>query len=127
MKTKTRLMKVASTSLLAIGMIGVTGASKNPNSMEDHGTIESVNVQQQTFTIKESKSKEPQVFTWNQDTRFVEHNHAWSKSKPVMADQLQPGETVKVRYQKENDQLVAKSIVISHANKAAASATPSSS
>ena len=95
--------------------------------MEDRGTIQSVNASEQQLTIQESKSKQPQVFTWNQNTRFVEQDHAWSKSRPVMADHLRPGEPVKIRYQKENDQFVAKTVVISHANKAAASTNPSSS
>ena len=120
MKTRVCLRKVASTSLIAAGVIGVTAFSKNPNRpLGDRGTIQNVNTSEQLLTIQESKSKQPQMFTWNQDTRFVERDHLWSKSKP--------GEPVKIRYHKENDQLVAKTVVISHANKAAASATQSSS
>jgi len=125
MRTRVCLRKIASTSLIAAGVIGVTAFSKNPNRpLGDRGKIQNVNPSEQRLTIQESKSKQPQMFTWNQDTRFVERDHLWSKSKPVMADQLRPGEPVKIRYQKQNDQLVAKTVVISHANKAAASAPP---
>jgi hypothetical protein len=129
MKSKTRLTKIVSTSLLAVGLLGVTAFSRNPNrTMADRGTVASVNAKESTLTITEAKSHQPQVFTWNSDTRFLERgDHLWSKSKAVMADQLQPGEPVKIRYQKENDQLLAKMIVISHPNKAAASASRSNS
>ena len=124
MKIKIRLTKIVSTSVLAAGLMGVPAFARNPNrTLGDRGTIESVNAQEQMLMIKETKSKQPQVFSWNQDTRFVERDHLWSKSKPAMADQLRAGEPVKVRYQKENDQLVAKTIVVSPAKKAAASAT----
>jgi hypothetical protein len=129
MKTKTRLTKIVSTSLLMVGLVGLTAFSRNPNrTLSDRGTVASVNTSENMLTITETKSHQPQVFTWNSDTRFLERgDHLWSKSKPVMADQLQPGEPVKIRYQKENDQLLAKTIVISHSNKGAAAASQPSS
>jgi hypothetical protein len=117
------LTKIASTSLLAAGLLSVTAFSRNPDRvMADRGTIDSVNTANKVLEITEAKSKQPQTFSWNQDTRFLERDHLWNRSKPIMADQLRPGEPVRVRYQKQNAQLVAKTVVISHAKKAAASA-----
>jgi hypothetical protein len=117
------LTRIASTSLLAVGLLSVTAFSRNPDRvMADRGTIASINSDSKVLTIIEAKSHRPQMFSWNQDTRFLERDHLWNRSKPIMAEQLRSGEPVKVRYQKQNDQLVAKSVVISHAKKAAASA-----
>jgi hypothetical protein len=123
MKSRTYLTKIVWTCLLAVGLTGVTAFAKDPNrTMEDHGTVANVNTQDNTLTITEAKSHQAQMFTWNQDTRFLERDHMLGKSKTVSAEELKQGEPVKIRYQKENDQLVAKVIVISHSNKAAASA-----
>jgi hypothetical protein len=117
------LSKIASTSLLAVGLLSVTAFSRSPNRvLADRGAIATVNTENRVLTITEAKSHQPKMFSWNHDTRFLERDHLWSKSKPIVADQLRSGEPVKVRYQKQNDHLVAKSIVISHPNKATASA-----
>jgi len=124
MKSKI-LMKIASASLLASGLIGGTAFAGTPDHvLQDHGTIAGVNTENRILTITEAKSHEPRNFSWNHDTRLLERDHLWSRSKPVMADQLQPGEPVKVSYQKQNDQFLAKTIVISHKKTAAASAYP---
>lgn len=128
MRTKSCVTKIISTSLLAAGLVGVTAFSKNPNRMlSDRGKVVNVNTQDKTLTITEAKSHQPQMFTWNDNTRFLERDHVLSKSKAASANELKQGEPVKIRYQKENDQLVAKLIVISHTNKAAAPASQQNS
>ena len=124
MKAKIRFNRVLPTALVVAGLMSVTAFSRNPNrTLGESGKIQSVNVPGQTLTIKEGKSKPLQIFSWDQDTRFMERDHFWSKNKPVSADLLQQGEAVKIRYQKENDRLVARTIVITHPTKAAASAS----
>jgi len=109
------LTRIASSSMLVIGLTAPAAFAKNAEHMQsDRGTISNINTDNSTLMITEAKSHQPQTFSYNHDTEFREQDHVWSKSKPVAADQLREGEHAKVRYEKQNDQLMAKSVVVSH-------------
>jgi hypothetical protein len=128
MKTIIHSTKVIVATLCAASLMGAAAfASNAKRSLHERGTIDSVNAQDKTLTVKKAHSATPQVFVWNDATKFLERGHAPDKSKTVTADQLKAGEQVSIRYEKEADHLVAKVIAITSEHHAAAKATQQSS
>src|SRR5262245_49811279 len=120
MKTVIHSTKVILVALCAASLIGAEAfAAKAKQSLHERGTIQSINVQDKTLTVKKSHSTTQQVFVWNETTKFLERGHGADKSKTVTAGDLKAGEQVNIHYEKEVDHLVAKVIAITSEHHAA--------
>ena len=103
--------------LSAASLTGATVFAANAESTaSDRGTIEKVDPQAKTLTLKSKHGKAEEVFVWNDSTKFLEKDQRLSKSHPATAADLKQGEEIRISYHKENHQMVAKSVVISPAH-----------
>jgi hypothetical protein len=106
--------------MFCAGPVAVNSASAaNLLRHAERGTVQSVDMQSDTLTIRDARHGFLRNYTWNQDTKFVEHPRIFSRSRPTAAAELKPGEHVKVFYKHEGDQWMARKIVVTAKSHAA--------
>jgi len=121
MKSQSHLTKVILTALCAGGLLGVTAfAAGSPRSQRERGMIESIDAKASKLTLREAHNHATQVFTWNRDTKFLQHVRLLAKPKTIEATDLKPGEQVSVFYETQGDQWLARKIVVTRDDQAAA-------
>lgn len=121
MKSQSHLPKVILTALCAGGLLGATAfAADSPRSQHEQGTIESIDTKVSKLTLREAHNHATQVFTWNKDTKFLQHAKQLAKPKAIEAADLKAGEHVSVFYAKQGDQWLARKIVVTRDDQAAA-------
>ena len=113
-------MKTASKShctrwlLLALAVIG-GNAEARPNHWLTwkQGVITSVDPQRKSLTIAENDNQAVEVFRWNKGTRLLDKATERGKNgKPIDQGALASGESVKILFQNERGERVAKRIII---------------
>ncbi len=113
MKIITYSTKIALATLCAATWMGASASAANPDRLlNERATINGIDPQAKTLTVTDRKSHAAQVFVWNDSTKFLEKDHRLSKAHPVSANDLKPGERVYIRYQNEQNQMLARSVVI---------------
>ena len=117
---KSKVSKTARTSpstrwlLLALALIG-GNAEARPNHWLTwkQGVIRSVDPQRKSLTIAENDNKAVEVFRWNSGTRLLDQATERGKSgRPIDQGALTSGKSVKILFQNERGERVAKRIVI---------------
>ena len=105
--------RVILATLCAASLMGATALAANTeHSSSERGTIASIDASAKTLTVKDRHSQTEQIFVWNDATKFLEKDHRLSKSRPATANDLKEGEYVRISYQKADNQMVAKTVVI---------------
>ena len=94
------------------GVVGTTAFANPLGIQSERGRIESIDTQAKTMTVTNQHSESAQIFVWNDTTKFLEKRHPLSKSHFVTAADLKAGEEVRIHFQKENDRMVAETVVI---------------
>jgi nitrous oxide reductase len=108
------------TALCAFCLGGVSVFADNTHRLQrERGSIESIDAKDNKLTVREAHNHSTQVFSWNQDTKFLEHERLLSKPKAIAATDLKPGEHVSIFYEKEENQWLARKIVVTRDDQAA--------
>ena len=100
--------------VLALALIG-GNAQARPNHWLTwkQGVIRSVDPQRKSLTIGENANQAVEVFRWNKGTRLLDQATERDKSgRPIDQGALTSGESVKILFQNERGERVAKRIVI---------------
>jgi len=117
-------MKFLLATLCAAGVTGTTTLATTPHhALSEQGLIERIDMKNSQLTVKDAHKSARQVFTWNQDTQFLEREHRLGKAKTAMPAELKAGERAFIRYEKDGDHLIARKIVITREPHAAAKIT----
>lgn len=123
MKNQIHRTNFIRTALCAASLTAATAFAANSHpALRERGTVESIDAKEMKLTIKDTQSHAAQVFAWNQQTQFIERGGHAGKPSTVAAGDLKQGDEVSIRYEKENDRLMARQVVISHEHRAPAKA-----
>jgi hypothetical protein len=101
MKTKLIINSVVAAAFLAAAM---PGWAMPPIQHPASGVIVAIDYASHTLTLARSQNHKPQVFVWNDSTRFREHG------KRICSGMLEPGQSVKLYYRREIGQLVPREV-----------------
>jgi hypothetical protein len=106
MKIETHIPKTftAALCILALSPALVLAGSQAKVS-EERGLIKSVDMNAHTLIVSE-QNKAERTFSWNEQTKFTEHN------KAVHADALKAGEHVRLAYRPGGDTPILQSVRI---------------
>ena len=114
MKTASKF-RCTSWLLFAVALIDVE-AQARPNHWLTwkQGVIKSVDLQHKSLTIAENDNQPAEVFRWNKGTRLFDQGTERGKNGRLIDQNVfTSGESVKILFQNERGERVAKRIVIS--------------
>ena len=121
MKNEIQLAQCILATVCTVGLMNVPAYGAKPQqTLREQGTIENIDTQAGKLTVKHARTHAAEVFTWNQDTRFLERRHLIGKSKAVQPSDLSDGQRVDIQYEKQGDNLVARKVVVTRSHNAAA-------
>ena len=101
--------------LFALALIGVEAEARSNHWLAwKQGIIKSVDLQHKSLTTAENDNKPAEVFHWNKGTRLFDQGTERGKNgRLIDQNVLTSGEPVKILFQNERGERVAKRIVIS--------------
>ena len=98
--------------LCAGTVMAALSVAANPfGGHSERGTIQNIDPQQSTLTVRDAHNGSSHGYTWNQDTKFLQQEGTW-RSKAIKPADLQPGENVNVFYKREGDRSLARKVVV---------------
>ena len=114
MKTASKF-RCASWLLFALALIAVEAEARSNHWLAwKQGIIKCVDLQHMSLTIAENDNQPAEVFRWNKETRlFDQATERGKNGRLIDQNVLASGESVKILFQNERGELVAKRIVIS--------------
>ncbi len=112
--TRNNSLKMLVLGGVCAGTLATNTASAALPFMNHHerGTIENIDPQSNKLTVLDAHKAYTKVYSWDQDTKFVEHKKLLSRSKIIDAADVKPGEQVKVFYKNSADPTVARKVVV---------------
>lgn len=93
-------------------MTAMTSGANPLRRQIERGTIQNIDPQQSTLTVRDARNGSSHSYSWNQDTKFIEQLRRFTRSKAIGATDLQPGEQVNVFYKHEGDRWLASKVVV---------------
>ena len=101
--------------LFALALIGVEAEARSNHWLAwKQGIIKSVDLQHKSLTIAENDNQPVEVFCWNKGTRlFDQATERGKNGRLIDPNVITSGESVKILFQNERGERVAKRIVIS--------------
>jgi hypothetical protein len=101
--------------LFALALIGVEAEARSNHWLAwKQGVIKSVDLPHMSLTIAENDNQPAEVFRWNKGTRLLDQATERGKNgRLIDQNVLTSGESVKILFQNERGERVAKRIVIS--------------
>ena len=101
--------------VFALALIGVEAEARSNHWLAwKQGIIKSVDLQHNSLTIAENDNQPAEVFRWNKETRlFDQVTERGKNGRLIDQNVLTSGESVKILFQNERGERVAKRIVIS--------------
>lgn len=104
--------------LCASSLIAAMTSAANPFQRQiERGTIQNVDPQQSTLSVRHAHNGSTHSYTWNQDTKFLQHpSHSslFTRSKAIGAADLKSGEQVDVFYKQESGRTLAWKVVVTN-------------
>ena len=107
--------------IVAIGAVALSSSSNlwagscscksKTTMMRDQGTIESLETKSEALILKD-RNQATLDLRYDHHTRFFERNGYLERGKPITSTDLKPGEWVRVSYDREGGNLVAKTVVV---------------
>jgi hypothetical protein len=100
--------------LFALALIGVEAEARSNHWLAwKQGIIKYVDLQHKSLTIAEKDNQPGKVFRWNKETRLLDQATERGKNGSLIDQSvLTSGESVKILFQNERGERVAKRIVI---------------
>jgi hypothetical protein len=100
--------------LFALALIGVEAEARSNHWLAwKQGIIKYVDLQHKSLTIAEKDNQPAKVFRWNKETRLLDQATERGKNGSLIDQSvLTSGESVKILFQNERGERVAKRIVI---------------
>jgi hypothetical protein len=100
--------------LFALALIGVEAEARSNHWLAwKQGIIKCVDLQHKSLTIAEKDNQPAKVFRWNKETRLLDQATERGKNGSLIDQSvLTSGESVKILFQNERGERVAKRIVI---------------
>jgi len=98
-------------------MAAMTSAANPFRRQIEQGTIQSIDPQQSTLTVRDARNGSTHNYVWNQDTKFLQHpkgSSIFTRSKTIGATDLKSGEQVDVLYKQEGGQTLARKVVVTN-------------
>jgi hypothetical protein len=101
-------------TLLCAGALLTTMTSgANPfHRQSERGTIETIDPQQHTLTVRDAHTGLLHAYTWNESTSFMHHPGVWSRSRTIGAADVKSGEHVNIFYKHDGDNWIAQKVVV---------------
>ena len=93
-------------------MTAMTSGANPLRRQLERGTIQNIDPQQSTLTVRDARDGSSHSYSWNQDTKFLQQLRRFTRSKAIGVTDLQPGEQVNVFYKHEGDRWLAQKIVV---------------
>jgi hypothetical protein len=100
--------------LFALALMGVEAEARPGHFLTwRQGFIKSVDPQRNVLSIAQNDNQTAEVFRWNRETHFLDQAVERHKSgRPIDQSALMSGESVKILFQSQRGEGVAKRIVI---------------
>jgi hypothetical protein len=89
------LLAAAAISALAFFAAGCASRHDYPglvHGLSFNGTVQSINLTNQSLTVLPSKPSEPVIFAWNRNTKF------WKNGIPIRPEEVEPGTSVRIHF-----------------------------
>jgi len=107
------------TGILCAGslMVAMTAAANPFRRQIEQGTIQNIDPQQSTLTVRDARNGSTHSYVWNQDTKFLQHpkgSTMFTRSKAIGAADLKSGEQVDVLYKQEGGHTLARKVVVTN-------------
>ena len=90
----------------------MTSAANSFGRQSERGTIETVDPQQHTLTVRDGHNGSIHTYAWNTSTAFLQHTRPLSRSRSIGVAEVKPGEQVNVYYKHEGDSWLARKVVV---------------
>ena len=98
-------------------MAAMTSAANPFRRQIEQGTIQNIDPQQSTLTVRDARNGSTHSYMWNQDTKFLQHpkgSTMFTRSKVIGAADLKSGEQVDVLYKQESGHTLARKVVVTN-------------
>ena len=93
-------------------MTAMTSGANPLRRQIERGSIQNIDPQQSTLTVRDARNGSSHSYSWNQDTKFLQQLKRFTRSKAIGATDLQPGEQVNVFYKHEGERGLASKVVV---------------
>jgi hypothetical protein len=98
-------------------MAAMTSAANPFRRQLEQGTIQNIDPQQSTLTVRDARNGSTHSYMWNQETKFLQHpkdSTIFTRSKAIGAADLKSGEQVDVFYKQEGGHTLARKVVVTN-------------
>jgi hypothetical protein len=92
-------------------MAALTVAANPFGGHSERGTIQNIDPQQNTLTVRDAHEGSTHGYVWNQDTKFLQQQGTW-RSRAITSADLKQGEQVNILYRREGDRSLARKVVV---------------